>query len=438
MNLAGLQALGGMNLQPTSSSGQAGSVSGNTFGSVFSGMTANSVLGTTIQTEAETAVTDESILAIFEATSLEELLGTLKTSTEIDGTQLGGLKELTESLNVDPEKAMESLLSLLKQAGISEEELTEITTTNDIWLVMNVIEKVAPQFFKGLSEALEGKGDVSKQQAVDLLTLLKGIQLAAPKTDLVMKQEQQVFTLQSYLTSVGENFEQAVQTVKPKMLHLLESVKAGKLVLQSDAKNEDKIVNTVVTTTATTTTVTSLLEESEVDGKQTTQQIVGTISTTQTPLKPEVSQAELENRANARNEALIKDMQAIFKRSSFGQVGGTNRLLIKLYPEHLGQVRIELVQTNGIMTARILASTALGKEMLDSQLNQLRNAFVQQNVQVDRIDVSQTLQDTSRNDKDQAFNQHFKQQQQEQSNETNDQLEEKELTFQEFMIELEA
>ena len=104
-------------------------------------------------------------------------------------------------------------------------------------------------------------------------------------------------------------------------------------------------------------------------------------------------------------------MQNIFKRSNFGQTGGTNRLLIKLYPEHLGQVRIELLQVNGVMTARILASTALGKEMLDSQLHQLRSAFLQQNLQVERIDVSQTLQDTSRNDRDQAFNQHFRKEQ---------------------------
>ena len=96
--------------------------------------------------------------------------------------------------------------------------------------------------------------------------------------------------------------------------------------------------------------------------------------------KGELTLTEVENRNNARNEALIKEMQTIFKRSNFGQTGGTNRLLIKLYPEHLGQVRIELLQVNGIMTARILASTALGKEMLDSQLHQLRSAFLQQNL----------------------------------------------------------
>ncbi len=87
------------------------------------------------------------------------------------------------------------------------------------------------------------------------------------------------------------------------------------------------------------------------------------------------------------------------------------------------------------MTARILASTALGKEMLDSQLHQLRSAFLQQNLQVERIDVSQTLQDTAKNDRDQAFNQHFRKEGQE-TDEQQEQNDEEEMTFQEYMIDL--
>ena len=169
--------------------------------------------------------------------------------------------------------------------------------------------------------------------------------------------------------------------------------------------------------------------------KDASQQVASSALGTVVTAKGELTLTEVENRNNARNEALIKEMQTIFKRSNFGQTDGTNRLLIKLYPEHLGQVRIELLQVNGIMTARILASTALGKEMLDSQLHQLRSAFLQQNLQVERIDVSQTLQDTAKNDRDQAFNQHFRKEGQE-TDEQQEQNDEEEMTFQEYMIEL--
>ena len=112
-------------------------------------------------------------------------------------------------------------------------------------------------------------------------------------------------------------------------------------------------------------------------------------------------------------------------------------MLIKLYPEHLGQIRIELHETNGVLSARILASTALAKGMLDSQMHQLRNALAQQNLQVERIDVTQSIQETSKNDREQAFNEQFKREQQEESNKDNSQTEE-EMTFDEFMIELEV
>nr|WP_255723340.1 flagellar hook-length control protein FliK [Sporosarcina sp. ACRSL] len=125
------------------------------------------------------------------------------------------------------------------------------------------------------------------------------------------------------------------------------------------------------------------------------------------------------------------------KRANFGQVGGTNRMLIKLYPEHLGQIRIELLETNGIMTARILASTALAKGMLDSQLHQLKHAFNQQNLQVERIDIAQSIQETNRSEREQSFNEQFKREQQSDENKQNKSSEE-ERSFEEYMIELEV
>ena len=58
-------------------------------------------------------------------------------------------------------------------------------------------------------------------------------------------------------------------------------------------------------------------------------------------------------------------------------------------------------------------------------------------LQVDRIDISQTLQDASRNERDNAFNQHFRREQEE-FEEQNQQKSEEEMTFQEYMIELEV
>jgi flagellar hook-length control protein FliK len=101
-------------------------------------------------------------------------------------------------------------------------------------------------------------------------------------------------------------------------------------------------------------------------------------------------------------EQFVKELQTILSRSNLQTQPNMNKLLIKLYPEQLGSLRIELLQTNGIMTAKILATTSAAKEMLDSQLQGLKQAFTSQNLQVDKIEVSQALADPDRQSKGQA------------------------------------
>lgn len=436
MNIASLQAMVGMNVQTSSNNVQSGQQATNSFGSVFSSIAGNVQLAVApVQELTVSGITDESIMAIFNATSIEELGTAIKDLTDGESkldsiSNLGNLEELASLLNLEPKQLIESLLQLLEQAGLDEEELSAVANTNDFWTALNAIDKVAPQFFAQLTDALEGKGEISKQQAIELLTLLKTAELTAPKIDLLLKQEQQVFTLQGYLVTTGERFENVLNSsssAKNGMVQLIESKNIVRFVVPVDA--------------ARTLTDDGTMEKgsesspSTVSTKDASQQVVSSALGTVVATKGELTLTEVENRTNARNEALIKEMQTIFKRANFGQADGTNRLLIKLYPEHLGQVRIELLQVNGIMTARILASTALGKDMLESQLHQLRSAFLQQNLQVERIDVSQTLQDTTKNDRDQAFNQHFRKEGQE-TEEQHEQNDEEEMTFQEYMIDL--
>lgn len=436
MNIASLQGIAGVYVQNSSNKVQSGQPATNSFGSIFSSIAGNVPLAVApVQELTVDGITDESIMAIFNATSIEELGIAIKALTDGESkldsiSNLGNLEELASLLNLEPKQLSDSLIQLLEQAGLDEEELSAVANTNDFWTVLNAIDKVAPQFFAQLTDALEGKGEIPKQQAIELLTLLKTAELTAPKTDLLLKQEQQVFTLQGYLATTGECFENVLNTsssAKNGMVQLMESKNVVRFVVPADSGR--------TMTDDGTTEKGSESSPATVSSKDVTQQVVSSAFGTVVTAKGELTLTEVENRTNARNEALIKEMQTIFKRSNFGQADGTNRLLIKLYPEHLGQVRIELLQVNGIMTARILASTALGKDMLESQLHQLRSAFLQQNLQVERIDVSQTLQDTSKNDRDQAFNQHFRKEGQE-TEEQHEQNDEEEMTFQEYMIDL--
>ncbi|KQU60371.1 hypothetical protein ASG66_12005 [Bacillus sp. Leaf406] len=104
-------------------------------------------------------------------------------------------------------------------------------------------------------------------------------------------------------------------------------------------------------------------------------------------------------------ESVVQQFQSLLGKSQFSSMGSMSKLFIKLYPEHLGSVRIELLQQNGVMTAKILASSASAKEMLDSHLQGLKQAFHSQNIQVDKIEVSQSLSDPERAFKGQSHQQ---------------------------------
>lgn len=95
--------------------------------------------------------------------------------------------------------------------------------------------------------------------------------------------------------------------------------------------------------------------------------------------------------------------------------------MIKLNPEHLGALRIEIIQKDSGLTARIMATTAKGKEMLDTQLQGLKLSFAGQGIQVDKIEISQTTSFQERfTPRDSDASQQQRNQPREQKSEEND------------------
>ncbi|MFC9596849.1 flagellar hook-length control protein FliK [Peribacillus butanolivorans] len=88
-------------------------------------------------------------------------------------------------------------------------------------------------------------------------------------------------------------------------------------------------------------------------------------------------------------EEFVKQFESILSKANFSGANGVNKLLIKLNPEHLGLLRIELIQKDGLMTAKILATSAQAKDMLEKQIHGLKHAFNGQNIQIEKIEVSQ-------------------------------------------------
>ncbi|SIQ73573.1 hook-length control protein FliK [Peribacillus simplex] len=90
-------------------------------------------------------------------------------------------------------------------------------------------------------------------------------------------------------------------------------------------------------------------------------------------------------------EEFVKQFENILSKSNFSGTNGVNKLLIRLTPEHLGSLRIELIQKHGMLSAKIMASTAQAKDMLENQIHGLKQVFSGQNIHIERIEISQAF-----------------------------------------------
>lgn len=383
------------------------------FGSVFNSMISKSSAPTAKQAEVSEPPLAESISGILEEDSLEGLLEQLGVKMDESGL-FALVGEESTPIAIDELMTLDNLTELL---GMTKTELDEIVqkllgdTKQEITDIWSLIEQ-APQILSEVLAAIE-KPEQNKVQAKELqqvVQILKLAQLAGSKVDTVYQQEIQLASLKDVL-----------------------------LVLANEAQ---KLAGTEQSTTKTTT-----FQQVVQQGQQTAQNQQTTVKVeadTQTAghLQQQVTHSKtvtvtLPAEKPAQSDALIKEIQNLINRSQLSGQPGNMKLFLKLFPENLGQIRIELVQKDGVMTARLLATTAMGKELLENNINQLKAGFVSQNIQMERIDVAQSLQDADRNARDQNFfNNFFRQKDGEKEQDNNeDTLEEENVSFKDLLSE---
>ncbi|MFD1037984.1 flagellar hook-length control protein FliK [Virgibacillus byunsanensis] len=111
--------------------------------------------------------------------------------------------------------------------------------------------------------------------------------------------------------------------------------------------------------------------------------------------------------APSADQQLMEQFQKVMKTSKFLSMNnGTNQLSIALRPENLGEMMVKLTQINGEMTVKIMVSSHAAKEMLESNLSQLKNMFSPHQVVVEKQELSsqQTQQDLNKEQEEQALN----------------------------------
>ncbi|WP_010286406.1 flagellar hook-length control protein FliK [Kurthia massiliensis] len=371
--------------------------------------------------------TDIDVTEVLNATSLADL-GVEVTDVDLaTGTQPLTLDAIAETLNIDVDTLTKTLSDL-----IGEE-----VTGDQLFDVLNQIDQNVQTFVQNLSNALAGKGDVSKSAAHDVTKLLKFIEIAAPKTDLALKQEMQVSQLKDWMSSIASRVTETSQTSKDVKNMLKQSPVQIQISNTDIATQPTKMAAQTTSIVTKPVVATSMANVTEVEAPSASSEPLGNATAKVVPQTTTVTFKLPQSTPASQAASFVEKFEQVMSRSQMANNAQGQRLLIKLYPEQLGSVRIEFMQKDGVMSARILTSTAAGKQMIEGQLNQLKSGLANQNIQLDRIDISQALSEPGRSEqRGQQFNQQHSAHQQ--ANERQEQQEEEEFSFEELLAELEV
>ncbi|MDN4607461.1 flagellar hook-length control protein FliK [Sporosarcina highlanderae] len=393
------------------------------FGDILKGVNTTNSIKDSQLSKTSTESPHEIVSDIYTAETIEELRKVMEPFQDFESVGLSvlldegntTLEELSMAISMNPEKILDLLKGLLNEAGHAEEEVTELTISSDLWTVLSTLEGLKENALKILNNSFRNSG--TNKEAVELVAFIKSIELLAPKSEMVISMAQKLHVFQNMIAEAAIQFDHEILSTSKQNL------------LESPFQKFDMRIPELNSSS-------SMAEENDSSKKVTELQVPGSTNGLPSTLKGDL--ATSKTNSTNQSESLLRELQSLFKRSNFGQINGTNRMLIKLYPEHLGQIRIELMETNGVISARILASTALAKGMLDSQLHQLKHAFTQQNIQVDRIDIAQSIQESPRNEREQSFNEQFEREQQTNKESNDSSSSEDTLSFDEYLLELEV
>ncbi|MFB5087124.1 flagellar hook-length control protein FliK [Psychrobacillus sp. PGGUH221] len=353
---------------------------------------------------------------------VQELLNILDVDALEEAESLIGSKDLI----VNPKELKELLSKLLGENATTDEELSE----SNVWDLLAGTNVQASQLKDAIVQSLNGQGPVSSVEASQAVQLLKIIQLIGKKSDLTLKQESTLFDLNQLVKDLKDAVSKEVKLplTLPTDMSNNKAVNTTMNKLSLDQTMKPSVQQVVIKQVATPT-------EKVIETREVVSPIQGQSSMI-VQTKVETVSVTLPNEKPGQSEEFLKDLQKVMNRVQFGQAGGANRLVVKLYPEHLGTIRIELIQKDGMLTAKMLASTTLGKDLLDSHSNQLRQGLVNQNIQIEKLEITQSVQDSARQERNQSFQESFRQQQERQ--ETKKDEKEEIATFEDFLKEVEV
>lgn len=173
------------------------------------------------------------------------------------------------------------------------------------------------------------------------------------------------------------------------------------VVESTSSVSEESLVTLVDLPTEANTTTNSIVTVGDLQKAQQATTSVDKVPTTQT--------INAANFAEEMTEHVLKNMKITM-------AGGFSEAKLSLFPKNLGHVDVRISMHDGQLIAQFAADSLAGKQMLESQLPQLRQALLTQGLQVEKLEVTQNQNMQSSMFQDQRQQQAFNQSQRQSKN----------------------
>jgi flagellar hook-length control protein FliK len=100
------------------------------------------------------------------------------------------------------------------------------------------------------------------------------------------------------------------------------------------------------------------------------------------------SVSSIKEAESSQSSGRSQTLDQIVQKAAIYLKNGRHEVKIDLKPEYLGHVRLQIATENHLVTLRVLTEFPLVKDMLESNLHQLKADLHQQGLEIDELDVS--------------------------------------------------
>ncbi|MGG4408409.1 flagellar hook-length control protein FliK [Niallia taxi] len=300
-----------------------------------------------------------------------------------------------------------------KQLTDVMQSLSKLFTT-----IMQAIDGQSPS----TTASLEAAAILQKEAATDRT----GAQDAKAS---VMDEDGQTGSLKTLIESIA----QKVETLSKKQdnTDTLPKRLLNPLLVGSLQKAESNAVSVSETKTETKETDTTSKSEWKMPS------YVGQLQASSSFGKPEALTLMQSTGNSVSGSELEEQLENILKSSSFTKIGNTQKMILRLAPENLGSLRIEILQTDGNLVAKIMTTTAQAKDTLDAHLNSLKHGLSSQNINVDKIEINFVPTSQEKGTKDQQQQENHQQHRPAEKEENRNEQEQDDKSFLEELLQVE-